>query len=226
MNETYTIDSFGKFLDKLKTNENSSLIESIYDGYLICFESNFCDKEPELCKDNMDIIRKEMPVIEPTPEDAKEQNIDNFLELLNKPKGEGLKTNDISEIPDIGEADEDYLTSSDESSDRIKFKHIKIPVSKLKATQNEIIYEKAKGMYDDSVKGDFIPWEEPIIVSKDYHILDGHHRWAATKLWNKNKNEDKKMNAYFIPIDMKRLLKIANAFTDAVGEIPRKDGDK
>ena len=72
-----------------------------------------------------------------------------------------------------------------------------------------------------------MPWESPVVVSSDDHILDGHHRWAATKLWNKERPKDKKdMEAYRVPIPMKRLLKITNAFTDAVDEVKRKGKPK
>lgn len=52
----------------------------------------------------------------------------------------------------------------------------KVPASQLKATQREFIAEKVEKMAQNGLSG---LSSSPLIVSRDYHILDGHHRWAA-----------------------------------------------
>jgi len=61
----------------------------------------------------------------------------------------------------------------------IKVESTKAKVGNLKATQREIKAAKAVGMADSYLKGKFDKITDPILVSKDNYILDGHHRYAA-----------------------------------------------
>ena len=54
-------------------------------------------------------------------------------------------------------------------------------VGELKATQRDIQAKKATGMAEAAMN-ESVPWSpnlNPIVISSDNHILDGHHRWAA-----------------------------------------------
>lgn len=51
-----------------------------------------------------------------------------------------------------------------------------LPASSLKATQNQLDGAKIVGMINNS---NFDPMGEPIFVSNDGYVIDGHHRWAA-----------------------------------------------
>ena len=62
--------------------------------------------------------------------------------------------------------------------DIVKTKHKSWPASKLKPSQSAIYLGKSLGMSVGGVKGGNLG----SIVSSDNHILDGHHRWAATLL--------------------------------------------
>lgn len=76
------------------------------------------------------------------------------------------------------------LKDGEISDDQVTYKKVSIPVSKLKAAQTEIIPEKAIGMAIGlmlSPKGK-IGGDLGSIMSRDNHIMDGHHRWAATYL--------------------------------------------
>jgi len=56
--------------------------------------------------------------------------------------------------------------------------------SDLTAMQNEFNDEKVNAIYQDIVSGKYEP--EPILVSSDNKIVDGHHRWKAVSKANKH----------------------------------------
>jgi len=100
-------------------------------------------------------------------------------------------------------------------------KPTKMRSDKLKATQRDMNGEKVGGMMTSK---DFDSSKEPIFVSKDGYVVDGHHRWAATlgkdmadgKLGNNHK-----MSVIVLDAPISRILKEANAWTDSFG-IKRK----
>ncbi len=81
-------------------------------------------------------------------------------------------------------------------------------VGKLKATQGEINAEKVTGMAQAKKEGKYDPSKQPIIVSRDGYVLDGHHRWAATLL----DNPSNEMNTYTVDTDIRDLLSRADNF--------------
>jgi hypothetical protein len=95
---------------------------------------------------------------------------------------------------------------------------------KLSATQQDMNGEKVGGMMT-SKKYD--PSKEPIFVSRDGYVVDGHHRWAATlgkdaqdgKLGNNHK-----MNVIVLDAPISKILKEANAWTDSFGIKRKKVG--
>jgi len=74
---------------------------------------------------------------------------------------------------------------SDLQKEGVKVEKGRTPVGHLKATQREINAEKVEGMakaheeYLRNGKKGWSPGKNPIIISKDNYVLDGHHRWAA-----------------------------------------------
>jgi hypothetical protein len=78
----------------------------------------------------------------------------------------------------------------------------KIPVGKLKATQSEIKAKKTFEMADAHLKGKFPNIGSQIVVSKDGHILDGHHRWAALLTLDPSR----KMDCIEVDMTMKEML--------------------
>jgi len=66
----------------------------------------------------------------------------------------------------------------DEGDDIVNTKKGSWSANKLKPSQNAIYLGKSLGMAVGGVRGGDLG----SIVSKDKHILDGHHRWAATLL--------------------------------------------
>lgn len=86
--------------------------------------------------------------------------------------------------------------------------HEEVEVSKLKATQKEIFSEKVEGMAESGAAALTV---KPLLVSSDYYILDGHHRWAAILSLDAS---------YLVPIRkihmlMEELLKEAQEFEGA-----------
>ena len=90
---------------------------------------------------------------------------------------------------------------------------------KLRPTQNEIDGKKVGLMYEKIVDGTFT--SEPIIVSKDYTIIDGHHTWAA-KVVQRAQDTQVKMTLAYVDMPHKELMALAQDFTDKNG-IVRKD---
>ena len=84
--------------------------------------------------------------------------------------------------------------------------------------------EKVGGMMTSK---DYDPSAEPIFVSRDGYVVDGHHRWAATvgkdaedgKLGNNHK-----MNVIELDAPISQILKEANAWTDSFGIKRKKVG--
>lgn len=65
-----------------------------------------------------------------------------------------------------------YLKKNDITTDKKL-----VDPSKLKATQGQFHKEKIKGLMDAIEAGKLK--KEPILVSKDNYVIDGHHRWLA-----------------------------------------------
>jgi hypothetical protein len=91
----------------------------------------------------------------------------------------------------------------------------------LKATQRNMQGEKVAGMMLAKDKS-FL--KEPIFVSRDGYIVDGHHRWAAV-LGNDMKDgklgNDMRKNVITLDAPISKILKEANKFTSEFG-IKRK----
>lgn len=51
-----------------------------------------------------------------------------------------------------------------------------VPAASLKATQSELLGPEVGGMMANP---DYDPAAQPIFISRDNYVLDGHHRWAA-----------------------------------------------
>ena len=105
---------------------------------------------------------------------------------------------------------------NDQKDDTAKFKKTSIPAAKLRASQTEIIPEKAVGMAlamllkkgFNGVGGDL-----GAIASNDNFIMDGHHRWAATILADPNAN----VEVTIIDLPAQKLVSVLNVITAAKG---------
>ena len=97
-----------------------------------------------------------------------------------------------------------------------KIKKQSIPVRKLKATQNELSEKAIRRTQKKIKKKKFNP--DPIIVSRDNYILDGHHRWGSYRDCEVNpslcklKKKSFKIKTYKINAPIKQLLRKTKKF--------------
>lgn len=88
----------------------------------------------------------------------------------------------------------------------------------LKATQNQLNGGKIAGMTDALLAGKSLG-DEPIFVSEDDYIVDGHHRWAANAAadYADGKGGDYTMSIWRIDVDIITLLDLSNKFAAEYG---------
>jgi hypothetical protein len=99
----------------------------------------------------------------------------------------------------------------------VKIEERLVPVCQLKATQNQLDGTYIRGMIETIQKanGDLSnpmvrPLVQPIIVSKDYYVLDGHHRWASLLAWDfMNGREMVRLHVRVIDLTMDELYERA-----------------
>lgn len=169
--------------------------------------SDICKLNPPVCEGNMGLTRDKMPQIEGEK---------SVKEMLNATKKDGspdeearAKGRAMVQAGADPESDKTILQHMiDHLADNgVKTSETKIPVGALKATQSEIKAEKTYGMADAHLKGKFPGIDDSVVVSKDGHILDGHHRWAALLTIDPGRE----MKVKVIDMDMKDLLAEAQA---------------
>jgi hypothetical protein len=97
----------------------------------------------------------------------------------------------------------------------------RVKSDKLKATQQDMKGEVVGGMMTSK---DYDASKEPIFVSRDGYVVDGHHRWAATlgkDMQDGKLGNNHKMNVIVLDAPISKIIKEANAWTDSFG-IKRK----
>lgn len=170
--------------------------------------ADFC-KETGLCKGNLGLARKDMPVIEGS-------KLKDFLGRLKN----GVL--DISAAMTRGfKAVKSWLTSGDGKSDKVQTKAKTFDPTKLKATQREINADKVNMFVAKYRAGTFDPRIGAVLVSNDGYILDGHHRWAAMVVIAAEDGKKLGLEGYQVDLNVRALLAASNAYTDAAG-ITRK----
>lgn len=104
----------------------------------------------------------------------------------------------------------------------VKVEEGEMLASHLKASQNELVGAKVAGM---ATNPKFDPAEQPIFVSNDGYIIDGHHRWAAaiSRDIRDGRMGDVKMRVIKVDMPIKEVLGVANKFTDEIG-MAKKSG--
>ena len=106
----------------------------------------------------------------------------------------------------------------------VKIERKEVLASTLRATQNELVGEKVAGMMTNP---DFKPEGEPIFVSRDGYVIDGHHRWAAQvgRDLEDGKMGDLPLNVIVVDMDILEVLEEANKFTQEFGIAPKTAGN-
>jgi len=170
--------------------------------------ADVCKQSPPVCAGNMGIPRADMPQIMD----------DTIKDLLSATKKDGspdeAKRKKGQAAVDAGGDPESDKTPFDMMLDHFKSEGISvseptpIKVGELKATQKDIQAKKTnqfaewqmKGEFPNGAKADFS--KDPIVMSNDGHILDGHHRYAALLMLG----PDMEMNAITVDLPMHELL--------------------
>lgn len=114
---------------------------------------------------------------------------------------------------DLGPVFRNYL------ADRgVKISDTSIPSSNLRASQNELNGAKVAGMTQAMREGKFKN-DQPIFVSNDDYIVDGHHRWAAQVATDTADNKLGDVDTPVAQVDMSitELLDEAKRFAEEMG---------
>ena len=93
------------------------------------------------------------------------------------------------------------------SDDKIGVSKVSLPAASLAPSQTTMVLEKSLGMALGMLKSGKIGGDLGALISKDKHILDGHHRWAATVLAAGRKG---KVGGYMASLPGGELLKVLN----------------
>jgi len=107
---------------------------------------------------------------------------------------------------------QDLGKALDMVADKVRVTKETIPASKLKKSQKELYKDKVKGIANrfNSPKD-----MKPLIISKDNHIVDGHHRWgAAIYKWG----EDVKIPVHRINLTIDNAIKLYKHIADTINE--------
>lgn len=171
-------------------------------------DPDLCKEQKPLCKGNMRLTRDKMPQVES----------DSSIKKLQDSKDPSDQAKAKAMIQAGGDPDNDKPVLRQMADflakNGVKTRKVKMPVGKLKATQKEIKTAKSFSMANSHLKNDFkgkaysLTDGNPIIVSRDNHILDGHHRWAAGLIVDPGMEFEVEQ----IDMDMEDLLKEAAAF--------------
>jgi hypothetical protein len=209
--------------------------------------TNLCDVTVPgtnlFCADNKGIPRAEMPQLKSKPwgkgegepwvlNDDGEWEPTKFEET-DEEYAERVPASKLPGAPDEVNTEDLFKDKLDELG--IEMSEPKpMNVSELKATQNELKPSNIAFMVDVLMTATPPPhkdeeaekkWglseklREPIIVSEDGYILDGHHRWAALVALDiaNGGSGDIEMNVKQVEADAETLVEKTNEFTDDLG---------
>jgi hypothetical protein len=107
----------------------------------------------------------------------------------------------------------------------IGYKETKVNAEFLKASQNQLNGEKVAGIANAFEAKAISPDDEPIWVSTDDYVVDGHHRWAAAVAYGIERGEDVELAVRQVDSDIITVLDMANKWTKEMG-IPQADVTK
>lgn len=164
--------------------------------------ADICKLNPSVCQGNKGLSRDKMPQIDG------EKSVKAMLASDNpeeKAKGEAMVQ--AGADPDSDKTILQQMIDHFEKNG-VKTSQKTMPVGKMKATQSEIKADKVFKMAEAHLKGKFDSIDDSVVVSKDGHILDGHHRWAALLTIDPGRE----MKVKEIDMTMDELLKEAASF--------------
>lgn len=111
---------------------------------------------------------------------------------------------------------ESGLSDGSTSDDKIQVSKGSWPAASLKPSQTSMVLPKALGMALFMLSKGQVGGDLGALVSSDGHILDGHHRWAATILASGSKG---KVGGYGAKLPGKDLLRVLNVATKGLFKV-------
>ena len=119
--------------------------------------------------------------------------------VFNPKNSLGIKR---KEMPQIEDNDQDHFLKW-LSGQGVKWSKSQAAPGQIKPSQAEINVDAAQELADSNSS----KLSKPVIISKDFYIIDGHHRWYAHEL-KKSKN----VSIIKIDMDAKKLIKLMNGY--------------
>lgn len=168
--------------------------------------ADICKMNPPVCEGNKGLTRDKMPQIS-------DSSVKDMLKATKKDGSPDEETRAKAQAMIQAGADPKSNKTTMQAmidhfkSNGVQTKRTKIPVGMLKATQSEIKASKTYSMANNHLQGKFPTIGDSVVVSRDGHILDGHHRWAALLTIDPSRE----MNVQVIDMDMDDLLREAQA---------------
>lgn len=121
-------------------------------------------------------------VNKPVKKKVNDHNPWSEIEERDEPRTNLSLDSDISiprdEMPQIKSTDMKDFVEWLEREKNIKSKLIKVIVDDLKPSQKQINLDKVKGMMK-AKSIEQLSSSKPVLVTKDYYLVDGHHRWFS-----------------------------------------------
>jgi hypothetical protein len=199
-----------EYAEKVFKSKGEKLDDALPD-----FDRNYLDLQAQT-KKAPNIPRIDMPVIEPGDMQRFDQDLRSGRVDVFKPfaKGKLWVPKNLTQKTGgkwIGLG----LKDGRSSDDVVKGQWRGVEASNLRPTQNQIWLEKLiKNIAKWGVPVPGSPvLSTTIIVSKEGFILDGHHRYGQVML----ASPGLRLNALYIPIGIKRLLKVGRTYGNAIG---------
>jgi hypothetical protein len=165
--------------------------------------------------------RKDMPVIDDADVDKFKARLERGVIDINKPLAKdpivkkhpfptGLSGLAAKKWLELG------LKDGSKTDDIIDVRIVKVPIDKLKPIQRQVYYDKAMGAIAEhgvDASNTFITEKSFFVISDDNYIIDGHHRFLSGIL----ACPKCKVNALRIKLPISKLLPMATAYGDAIG---------
>jgi hypothetical protein len=117
------------------------------------------------------------------------------------------------------------------AADGVKVTDRVVKVTHLRATQNQLTASTVSGIAEEAMRGDakvLAMLKEPLWVTQDGYVLDGHHRWAAKMVMDAQDGilgNDTTQEVHQIGMDIGAVLPYANTFAKKIGIAPEDIGN-
>ena len=133
------------------------------------------------------------------------------IESITKMLDEAAPNFNRAQMPQV--KTDDLGKAIDMVSDKVRVTRGKISAGKLKKSQKELDTDKVKGIANRFSSPNTL---KPLIISKDYHIVDGHHRWgAAIYKWG----DDVKIPIIMIHLPIMKAIKLFKDVANSLDEV-------